>query len=236
LRNIIQRIFTDNGFVELTIQDDFQGGKIAFYANYSSNATNFYLVVYPEYINTDFLSEHVPSYFRAIKEFEIGYDERMDKNLSMLVCVKADNFDEESLSGITFEIEEDPYFFKKYVIVYNDNNLTELNKKFITKEKDSNTILNEIVNDTESFLSYKNGESKNESLLYEIGSNLMIKIPFLRLEKKTEKMEDLSKEIAERLIVEGIQEFNKSLLGLDNDLKKLSIEEIMFVMDGETIE
>lgn len=222
--------------MELTIQDDFQGGKIAFYANYSTDATNFYLVVYPEYIKTDFLSEHVPSYFRAIKEIESGYDERMDKNLSMLVCVKNDDFKEENLSGVTFEIEEDPYFFKKYVIMYNDNNLTELNKRFSTNEKDSNTILNEIVNDTESFLSYKNGESKNESLLYEIGSNLMIKIPFLRLEKKIETMEDLSKEIAERLMAEGIQEFNKSLLGLNENHKKLSIEEIMFVMDGETID
>lgn len=74
-------------------------------------ATNFYLIVYTDEINTEFISKRVPEYFNAIKTIEKGYDERIDKNLSMLICLRNNTTSIIEHKNI-FEIEEDPYFFK----------------------------------------------------------------------------------------------------------------------------
>lgn len=235
MRSIIQRIFKDNGFEILRLKNDFEENQSEFFANYSDNAINFYLIVYLDYIKKDFLSEQVPSYFNAVKEIESGYDERMDKNLSMLVCINSNKTNEKNLSEIIFEIEEDPYFFKKYVITYDERHLIGLKSQFDAIDKNSNILLNEIVNDTEGFLNYKRAENNNESALYEICSKLMIKIPFLKLEKRVETIEDLSKKISKKLKSKGILEFNNSLLGFSENDEKL-VENILAIMDGDTIE
>lgn len=235
MREIIKKIFYDNDFKVLKLEDPFEENQVEFFANYSKDAVNFYLTVFVEDIKEDFLSEHVPLYFNAIKKLESGYDERMDKNLSMVVCVNTDSITDQKITEKVFEIEEDPYFFKKYVIAYNEYHYTELKRQFDIGTESSTVLLNKIANDTEKFLNYKKGEINNDSILYEICTKLMIKIPFLILEKRNGKIEDLSEEINKELVSDELIEFNEILLKVNENDEKL-VENILATMDGDNNE
>ncbi|PKF44481.1 hypothetical protein CW664_10550 [Macrococcoides caseolyticum] len=231
MKSIIQKIFNDNGFNNIKIVNPVEESHIEFWANYSDNAVNFYLVLFENNILTeDFLSWKIPAYFNAIKQLEMGYDERMDKNLSMIVCVKTDNDETQKNSEKIFEIEEDPYFFKKYVITYDDNNSKELKAKFNETGESSNAILNRIINDSTMFLSYKMNENNTLTSLYEICTKLMIKIPFIRLEKRLEELDDLSEKINEELSEKSLLAFKDSLLGFNENGERI-IDDILSIIE-----
>lgn len=87
MKEVIDKIFVNNDFENISITNPFSD-EISFWGNYSKKATNFYLIVYVNEITEDFIVKRVSEYFNAIKTIERGYDERMDKNLSMLICLK----------------------------------------------------------------------------------------------------------------------------------------------------
>jgi hypothetical protein len=229
MKTIIEKIFNDNNFIRLYINDKYNN-QMSFYANYSKKAANFYLVVYFSEIESNFLSEQVPDYYDAIKEMESGYDERMDKNLSMLICINSDRFDNNTLSDVVFELEEDPYFFKKYVFEYNRFQLEQL-KILFSNILDSNSILNSIVNNSNYFLDFKSSNKSTETLLYEICTRLMIKLPFIGLNKKQEAIEDLTSEINKVLNNKQLLELNSNLIDVDVNEVDL-IEQLIEIWEG----
>ncbi len=232
MKSIIKKIFNDNGFSDITIENPVEGNQTEFWANYSDNAVNFYLVLFLDEIKEDFLTNEVPAYFNAIKQLEVGYDERMDKNLSMLVCVKMENEMIQEIPEKIFEIEEDPYFFKKYVITYNENNCNELKSQFDTMHESSNDILNRIINNSKMFLSYKMNESNNFTSLYEISTKLMIKIPFMKLEKRLEELENLNEKIDEELFGKNLLAFKNSLLKFNENDERI-IDEVLSITEDD---
>ena len=89
--------------------------------------------------------------------------------------------DEYELSNKIYDIEESPYFFKRYVILY-----TEEQKKLIEKIEIEKYL--DILSNKDNFRNYKknkkgeenfNSEFKENELIYDIISKLYIKIPFL---------------------------------------------------------
>ncbi|HFI0737766.1 TPA: hypothetical protein ACGO6E_002095, partial [Streptococcus suis] len=86
MKEVIDKIFSNNGFENISIVNPFSD-EISFWGNYSKTATNFYLIVYVNEITEDFIAKRVSEYFNTIKTIERGYDERIDKNLSMLICL-----------------------------------------------------------------------------------------------------------------------------------------------------
>lgn len=232
MKNIIQKIFNDNGFINIEIENPIEGSQIEFWANYSDNAINFYLVLFSNEIKKDFLSNEIPAYFNAVKQLKTGYDERMDKNLSMIVCVKTDGNEIQKVSEKIFEIEEDPYFFKKYVITYDENNCTELKNQFDMVQESSNVILNKIINNSRMFLSYKMNENNNETSLYRICTKLMIKIPFMKLEKRVEEIENLYEKINEELSRKSLLVFKDFLLELNENDEEI-IDGILSITEGD---
>ncbi|NRG29990.1 hypothetical protein HRF69_23125 [Bacillus circulans] len=231
MNKIIRQIFYDNGFSNIELETPFEGNLVDFWVNNSKYAVNYYLVLYVDDIKEDFLSNKVPIYFNSIKKLENGYDEKMDKNLSMIVCVNTTNSKTKNITGKIFEIEEDPYFFKKYVITYNMDSYKQLEKLFGGKES-SNNVLNRTINDTNKFLAFKKNEENETTVLYEICTKLMIKIPFLRLEKRLEKMEDLSAVINEELQQKELFTFKDTLLNLDENNEKISDNILSLIEDG----
>jgi hypothetical protein len=232
LKTLLKRIFVDNGFSINEIHNTNKKNKVFFAANYSNNAVNFYLVVFIEQITKDFLSQEVPEYYNAIKSLEVGYDERMDKNLSMLVCMNSDEIKAKELSEVIFEIEEDPYFFKKYVLSYTNSQGEQLRELFSDEKCISNILLNKIVNDSEKFSEFKNAQDNSETGLFEICSKIMIKLPFIRFIKASGQIEDLSLKIEEDLLNSSIFEFTKSILQTNIESENL-IDDILVFIGGE---
>ncbi|MEH7460485.1 ABC-three component system middle component 1, partial [Bacillus sp. JJ1127] len=113
MKEIIKNIFIDNKFDIISL-NQYENTFLA--ANYREECINFYLVVFLENIPTDFLENQVSELYYTIKGLEKGYDERMDKNLSMLICLhNKQDLEDKQLMKSVFDVEEDPYFFKKYV-------------------------------------------------------------------------------------------------------------------------
>ncbi|MBA4535918.1 hypothetical protein H1Z61_01870 [Bacillus aquiflavi] len=232
MNKIIRQIFYDNGFSNIELETPFEGNLVDFWVNNSKYAVNYYLVLYVDDIKEDFLSNEVPTYFNSIKKLENGYDEKMDKNLSMIVCVNTTTSKTKNITDKIFEIEEDPYYFKKYVITYNMDSYKQLEKLFGGKDESSNSILNRTINDTNKFLAFKKNEENDTTILYEICTKLMIKIPFLRLEKRLEKMEDLSAVINEELQQKELFTFKDTLLNLDENNEKISDNILTLIEEG----
>ena len=90
MKEILRKIFTDNHFISVKLSNPVQKRDLDFWACYKENAINFYLVLLmeEEELAINSVINDVSTYFDAIKSLETGYDERMDKNLSMLVCLK----------------------------------------------------------------------------------------------------------------------------------------------------
>ncbi|MER2175331.1 MAG: ABC-three component system middle component 1 [Carnobacterium sp.] len=225
MKSFIAKLFKENGFKEIEIEN-IHKDDITFFGNYSNNLTNFYLVLYIDKIEENFLTERVPNYFSAIKTIKEGYDERIDKNLSMIVCYRESvKEDITKQNKIYFDIEEDPYYFKKYLLSYSDMEEEKLLELFY--EEDSTTeLINNVVTNTEYFEKFKSEVVTDSSILYKICSKMMIKIPFINLNYIKDELENLSDKISTIMDEKDLDEFRNMILsneftGDDEMLKKI---------------
>nr|WP_242551194.1 ABC-three component system middle component 1 [Enterococcus hulanensis] len=199
----------ENGFETVPITTPFDD-NVFFWCNYSETSTNFYLVIFTKEISEYFLTKQTPEYFNAIKTIEKGYDERIDKNLSMLICLKDRDIESTSKYKKIFEIEEDPYFFKKYLLSYNDD--FDKIKNELVKGESINDTINNIINDVQIFNQYKDGKDIEEVKLYDVCTKLMTKIPFISLSHKQNDLDDLSETITSGLSEDNLMENRNKIL------------------------
>lgn len=208
---ILRKIFTEKGFV---VQPFISMPTNIFALD--MNRSSYYLAVFVEEKMLDYRSvELFNSYFDEVKKLDEGYRPDMDKNLSLIVCVKRRNlFPESVLNKIIFDIEEDPYFFKKYVLTYTDPQVKQLMKK---NQGDASIIeyLYRVLNDDNSFQNHKNDPFQESE--YNLISKLFIKLPFLNLIKMDRELVSLKQEINNTL--------TPSLLSLRDGLSMLKTEE-----------
>lgn len=225
MKSFIAKLFKENGFKEIEIENTHKD-DITFFGNYSNNLTNFYLLLYVDKIEENFLTERVPNYFSAIKTIKEGYDERIDKNLSMIVCYR-ESVEEDitKQNKIYFDIEENPYYFKKYLLSYSDMEEEKLLE--LLYEEDSTTeLINNVVTNTEYFAKFKSEVVTDSSVLYKICSKMMIKIPFINLNYIKDELENLSDKISTIMDEKDLDEFrnmiiSNELTGDDEMLKKI---------------
>jgi len=114
----------------------------------------------------------IANYFR---ENDI-YVPDMDKNTSLIYCVKRD-IKSNKLDELKVKIEDDPFYFKKYVFAYSEAQSDEFKKL----RKQHNWTINELIQtyifDTENFSKFKkNGDNEK---IYKLVSELFIKIPII---------------------------------------------------------
>jgi hypothetical protein len=117
---------------------------------------------------------------QLISEFEKIQDNKIKKNTSLFVSVKVNNIKEvyERFKNIAMRIEEDEYYFRKYIIFYTDEGLDKLNPD---------------IQDLLQFVQNNGDDSEEESLFdkfegnmffddsYFIAMQLIIKLPFISL-------------------------------------------------------
>jgi len=102
-------------------------------------------------------------------------DPDLDKNLSLLVLSEKLDDSSSSFKQSVLDIEEDPYLFRKYVLRYASDEVTQLKDK-ASNQNISNFISEQLSNE-ETFQGYKDnpGESGWQPLTYRIA----IKLPFV---------------------------------------------------------
>ncbi|MBG9716491.1 ABC-three component system middle component 1 [Bacillus cereus] len=161
----------------------------------------------------------------------------LDKNLSLLLLLKVNSleFSKERNSFIN-DMEEDPYDFKKYVLVYTQEQVDYLKMNVVNYGGGYIDYLNERLLDSQRFNEFKRGNLSEETKEYELVTNLFIKLPFLNMKHKIHDLSNLSKEI-EKSIAEKDQPIWTTLLSLEKDSEEeLSLEEIMQSLGVEEVE
>lgn len=182
----------------------------SFYAiSKNEQKINYYLVLFVDNLfDREKKDIDFNSFYEEIKKLEEYNDHRMDKNLSMLICAKREGLeDNEEISRKIYKIEEDPYFFKKYVLTY-----TSQQERLIRSEASLNSIVDFLyntLNDHEAFLSFKSNPYKES--VYNLVSKIFIKLPFLNLKNIHREIYDLSGNINLSLDSSKIELRNKAL-------------------------
>ena len=136
-----------------------------------------------------------------VYEFEKIQNQKIKKNTSLFITVRVDNLEEDynRFKNITMKIEEDEYYFRKYVIFYTEDGLSKIEPS------------------TQSLLNYIQSESsENESLFdkfennmffddaYFIAMQLIVKLPFISLPHSDNRFEVIEDRIKTRIEREGL--------------------------------
>ncbi|MFZ2285255.1 MAG: ABC-three component system middle component 1 [Lutibacter sp.] len=167
MKTIINNLFHQIGLLNKEVD----GGVLHFFEE--DNKYSYWLV-----IETDNLTEVIENqleYFNISKE--VANNEWFDKNVSMIILHKVENFD--NIQNLVIEIEENPYLFKKQIILYKNTEVEKLNQSINSQEIRIKDFIENKILDEETFKIHKKYINNNdyESLLYRLAH----KIPFIKL-------------------------------------------------------
>jgi len=112
------------------------------------------------------------------------------KNTSMIIWATVNGLSEGlvRLRNSVYEIEEDPYVFRKYVIFSTQKAIDELMPKSVSEIID-------LAADPAHFQKYQNHQTRYANEAYCLATQLLIKLPFLQLPAKTIQLDDLSAQL-----------------------------------------
>lgn len=217
--NIIKNLFLEYGLMETPAEF----GKIYYFDQQDRNS--YWLVMVTD--SLEFILEKQTDYFLTAKE--ITKNEWFDKNANLLVL-----FNTSALSSINKDeilaIEENPYLFKKQVLVYTTQEFENLRSAIVQSGKETRKFLqNKILSNT-VFEKHKKSFDNNdyESLLYRI----MHKIPFIAINVKqdtglTALQDSNSEMIGNSTHIEFDKILNQAFFLKDADeIKEMSPEDI----------
>lgn len=127
--------------------------------------------------NKEFVIE-IANYFR---ENDV-YVPDMDKNTSLIYCVKKD-VNSDKLDKLKVKIEDDPFYFKKYVFTYDEAQADEFKKLCRQHGQSASELIQAYILDTDNFNKFKkNGDNEK---IYKVVSELLIKIPIIPISFET---------------------------------------------------
>ena len=174
MRDIIIKFLQNNHFNQVDREFDF-------YTN-SQNSEYFILSQYSLDELNNFFDDDKTS--QVIKEFErvslIVEHENIKKNTSMFILVEVDDlkeiFEDEKVQQSILLIEEDYYYFRKFIILYTQNGLLDL------RDKDTNEMLYTYLESNIDAFEDDMFFSESYFMAMEIG----VKLPFFTLPKRSD--------------------------------------------------
>jgi hypothetical protein len=206
MKSLVKKILTEKNFI---IEESIMEDEHSFLASRTENNKFDFLTVMPirkDEINREVIKEKIERYLLKIietKQTFVG----LEKNLSLVVLLEVDSLDiSKEISSLIYDIEEDPYDFKKYVLVYSNEQVSLLKLFKGTSEGEIIPFINNILNNSQVFSKFKNNEESEDSLIYDLVSKLFIKIPYLSIDNNQQTITNLFEEI-----VESIQSEDKAL-------------------------
>jgi len=239
VKDLITNIFDENGFV-LKFNGIVHERPICLFSSDSKRniKTAHYLVIFIDDINNltrnDIRKELTQDFYRI--EGSIDTTKEMNKNIYILVCAKALDLERDiklndSIKKAIFDIEEDPYSFKKYVLPYTDKGVKDLQEEIAKDNYSINDTLYRLINNSSEFMKFK--KNIYESTAYELAMKLFIKLPYMKFDVIKKEMNDLSENISlgiaqigneERLLVNQITQYSLESIKTQS---RLSDEDIL---------
>jgi len=217
--DIVDRILVHHGFK--LIDGNISFGK--FYTLSERNDCSYYWLV----VNIDNIGEVLENqdqWFEECKEKLLLPD--FNKNTSLLVLNQYQE-DFEQWRKKVYTVEEDPYQFKKYVLRYTDEIVSEL------KENSSDGNVEEIIKlmtNEDVFSSYKNSHKLGEYSWYDLLYGIANKLPFLNLGiDKVDNLGSLFDDTKTKLE-------NQNLLADFNDIDDKFTDKVLAELDNIELE
>ena len=174
MRDIILKFLQNNHFIQLDTEFDF-------YTNLQ-NSEYFILSQYsPDELNNFFDDDKTS---QVIKEFERlslkSEHENIKKNTSLFILVEVGNlkeaFEDEKFQRSILLIEEDYYYFRKFILLYTQNGVSDLQDK-TTNE----TLFRYLESNIDAF-----EEDMYFSESYFMAMEIGVKLPFFTLPKRND--------------------------------------------------
>lgn len=230
LRNLFEDLgYNNKDFFNVKPGDEMLVGS--FFAKDIFKKNSFLVLFLKQAFDLEQIKKNQSEYFHLMKA-EIVDDPDIDKNTTLLICLETL---EEPINEI-LKIEEDPYFFKKYVFTYSLNQYKSFIEEYALdiSEKGMKRTLDSIINDIELFKNFKQNPEDRQSV-YGFVSRLFIKIPILTMNISGGKaIYSLSNKINESLDTKGILDLKNRLLAKDSS--KLNDNEIFSIINDLYIE
>ena len=145
---------------------------------------------------------------KLISCFEKLNDNKIKKNTSLFVTIKVDELKQsyESLRSMIMKVEEDEYYFRKYVILYTEEGLSRLNSNI-------EDLLNYIQSTSPEgeYLFDKFESDMFFDTSYFIAMQLIIKLPFVSLHHSDNHFEIVENKIQARIDMEELNDHKKQV-------------------------
>lgn len=190
IQTLINQIFVESGFENR--EGYYSRDNNQFYISLHLNETEFKSIENKNSI------EDIQSYNALLKCFnelvQSGTSTSIEKNTSLLIFVKCESINAlEVYKQQILLLEEDQYFFKKYVILYTENAISSINTDAILSDLESK------LSSDEHYENYYNRGFITELEEYLFVLQLYIKIPFITLADFNIQFQTLENKIIEDL-------------------------------------
>ncbi len=190
----------ENGFEYVDKIED-----VRFYKRIKGEDRRFLVVV--ESINL-LTPEEYNFKIESFSPIELKNDPSFEKNTDLIVLYEMSSLNElKTCEKYIFSIEENPYYFKKYVFYYSSEEV-ELIQDYNFSDFDK------VILDRDQFRDYKNSPLK--ASLYSIISRFYIKLPFLEIPVDEGELRDVNEILSDSLDDEGLLEFSENFEKLAN--------------------
>lgn len=171
-----------------------------FFANLNvKTKTNYFLVI--SLSNEKELSNVLKVQGRLANYMKYKINEKdLERNISLIICFKNEDDSKKIDMSRVLEVEEDPYYFKKYILEYSEEELKQLIKNYFTTQPNNRVedILLNIISDNPIYENYR--RNKKSGRAYSLVSKIYMKVPFLKLKINQESsLISLQKNIDEAL-------------------------------------
>ena len=232
---IICKILKELGYRDaqkISIDDDMD---LMVFKNNHGEETQYYVVssCNKQYFQNMYWEELQNKIYMEIKKL-LEKEPAVDKNTSWLISVECDGNYEDIMSKI-LQIEENPYYFKKMVCPYLQDEVNGFLRETVNCREYIGFIQKEILK-VNRFVDFYN----RQDIVYDFFSRLLIKIPNIELPvSREQKLRNLSDEIKMIIEDDGLQDIHEFLLDnieektsmIDNDINTLY--ELYYGKDSE---
>jgi len=189
----------------------------------------YYLVLFPDNITSlKLLVDNFSQFFSIVKSQD-KFKREIHKNLSLLICIKTDSLVlTDEARNLIFNIEESPFYFKRYVITYTDLQVDLLSSAIVMNrlaDQDLLGFFQNSLNEIDAFRTFKSNPAQETA--YSLLIKLFIKLPFMNYRViSNQELTHINEEIERELNNKGLKELLETVLTIPT-LDEISEEDFL---------
>jgi hypothetical protein len=239
--NLMERIYLESNFslIKGEYNEEDYDCSTSIYIGQKAQGDYFVYLNLPErllpYVTNDIqiklasLIKNHAGNFEKINDEDVKISSSFDKNATLIIFTTHDVTVKNNVMNQAILIEEDPYFFKKQVLLISDKEFPTISSCFYDHKDNYILYIQHLISDTGRFNEFTKTQEfgmSNQQLEYSFVAKLYEKIPFLAL-----IVEKSEQDVLQQTIDSKLSELQRSscdeLLVLDSDNLNNWFEEIV---------